>query len=94
MFKSDSDYQRMLNSVQQWHDNPPQVQRPSANQMIAMRLHTPAGEMLPFQHLSVCQLQDKTFVFVVQDNQAVTLEDDPVLFPSDSLITSLRLLQR
>ena len=37
---------------------------------------------------------DKVFVFVVQDGKPVTLEDDASLFPSDKLITALRLIKK
>ena len=48
----------------------------------------------PFQYMSSAYAGDKVFVFVVQDNQAVTLEDDATMFPSDQLITQLRLLEK
>jgi len=60
---------------------------------LAMRLRVREGHKLPFQHLSTALAGDKVFVFVVVKDQAVTLEDDHLLFPSDTLITQLRLLQ-
>lgn len=64
------------------------------NRILCMRLRIPDGGMIPFQHLSTALAGDKVFVFVVQDNQAVTLEDTAALFPSDQLITQLRLLDK
>lgn len=64
------------------------------NKMIAMRLRVPEGNTMPYQDLFTSLAGDKVFVFVVQDNQAVTLEDDAALFPSDTLITQLRLLDK
>jgi hypothetical protein len=37
---------------------------------------------------------EKVFIFVVQDGKPVTLEDDASLFPSDTLITALRLIKK
>ena len=62
--------------------------------MIAMRMRVPEGNTMPYQDLFTSLAGDKVFVFVVQDNQAVTLEDDAALFPSDTLITQLRLLDK
>jgi hypothetical protein len=64
--------------------------------MIATRLHLGPGDKLPFEfieaHRSRCG--EKVFVFVVAGDKAVTLEDEWPLFPSDTLITSLRLLEK
>lgn len=62
--------------------------------MIAMRLRLHEGQKIPYHDLFTSLAGDKVFVFVVQDNQAVTLEDDAALFPSDTLITQLRLLDK
>lgn len=59
---------------------------------IAMRLHLRNGERLPFDHVSTAVTDEKAFVFLVVKKQLVTLEDDINLFPSDTLITQLRLL--
>lgn len=63
-------------------------------EMIAMRLHLQEGMEYPFQHISTAAIADKVFVFVVQNDQSVTLEDDRAMFPSDVLITQLRLLMK
>lgn len=62
--------------------------------LVAMRLRLRDGEKIPFQFFGTALGGDKVFVFVVQDNEAVTLEDSTVMFPSDQLITQLRLLQK
>lgn len=61
--------------------------------MIAMRLRLDDGGGWPFQHISTALANDKVFVFVVQNGQPVTLEDDASLFPSDRLISQLILLK-
>ncbi len=62
--------------------------------MIGMRLRLADGSRFPFDHISSHLCDDKVLVFVVPHNKsdAVILEDDPNLFPSDTLITQLRLL--
>jgi hypothetical protein len=62
--------------------------------MIGMRLRLSNGVRWPYQHLSSALAGEKVFVFVVQDNQPVTLVDEAPMFPSDQLITQLRLLQK
>lgn len=78
--------------------NPPQIDpysnRPSLEAMIFMRMGwVSAGQTVPLQHLSAvkAQKENKVFVFVVHNDQAVIIEDGD-LFPSDMLITKLRLL--
>lgn len=62
--------------------------------MIAMRLRLQHTDWFPYQYLSTALTGDKVFVFVVQDGQPVVLEDDATMFPSDALITQLRLLEK
>lgn len=64
------------------------------HRLLAMRLRLLEGETFPYQDLFTSLAGDKVFVFVVQDNQAVTLEDNATMFPSDQLITQLRLLDK
>ena len=64
------------------------------HKILAMRLRVPEGHNFPYQDLFTSLAGDRVFVFVVQDNQAVTLEDSSALFPSDTLITQLRLLDK
>lgn len=47
----------------------------------------------PFDHVSLHRGKDKVFVFVVVDGQSVTIEDELSMFPSDSLVTKLRMLK-
>lgn len=61
--------------------------------MLAMRLRAELTK-LPYEFIDTHLSGDKVFVFVVQDNQAVTIEDSTALFPSDTLITQLRLLEK
>lgn len=45
-----------------------------------------------YQHLTTAYVGDKVYVFVIQNDQPVILEDDATMFPSDQLITQLRLI--
>ena len=61
---------------------------------IAQRLRVPEGEMVGgFEMIYAHKSGEKVFVFVVDDGKAVTLEDDWTLFPSDRLVTQLRMLK-
>jgi hypothetical protein len=61
--------------------------------LLGWRLRIRPGALVPWQHISTCYLEgNNVFVFVVSNNKAVTIEDDPNLFPSDQLISALRLL--
>ena len=62
--------------------------------MIGMRMHLKDGETYGVDHLSTAVGSTKVFVFVVQDDKPVMLEDSVELFPSDTLITQLRLLSK
>lgn len=62
--------------------------------MLGMRLHVREGDELPFDSIHTSLGKEKVFVFIVQNDQAVTLEDDRHMFPSDVLITQLRLIQK
>lgn len=67
----------------------------SLGEMIAMRLHLDEGSAMPFEHLHAFKLKsDKVAVCVAVDGQAQIIEDDWALFPSDTLITKLRLLEQ
>lgn len=46
----------------------------------------------PFDHVSLHRGKEKVFVFVVTNGQSVTIEDETSMFPSDSLVTRLRML--
>ena len=60
--------------------------------MLAKRLRLHAGSQMPFDFVNVHVGKDKAYVFVVKDGVAVTLEDDHNMYPSDNLITQLRLM--
>lgn len=60
---------------------------------LAMRLRVKEGHKFPFQHISTAWAGDKVFIFVLSKGQPVTFEDDAALFPSDTIITALRLIQ-
>lgn len=62
--------------------------------LIRMRLRIPEGSLLPYQFLATHFAGEEVIVFVVQDGQPVTLRDEAPLFPSDQLITQLRLLEK
>lgn len=62
-------------------------------QMIAMRLRITEGYIMPLPHMSAYVNDKVAIVFVVnKDNKPLAIEDDVNLFPSDALITQLRLL--
>ena len=60
---------------------------------LAMRLRVREGDGFPFRHISTAWAGEKIFIFIVTKNGAVTFEDDAALFPSDTIITALRLIQ-
>ncbi len=62
--------------------------------MLAMRLRINEGEHWGFDSLHTSLGKEKVFVFVVQDDKPATLEDDASMFPSDTLITQLRLIRK
>ena len=53
----------------------------------------PAYKPMPFKHLHACYLDDENVaVVVVVNGKLVTIEDTAAMFPSDALISQLRLL--
>ncbi len=62
------------------------------NQMLEMRLRARLNEM--FEHVNVFKSKTGVHIFVVQGGEAVVLGDDPAMFPSDSLVSQLRLLAK
>lgn len=62
--------------------------------MLAMRLRIKEGVLWGFDHIDTALGKEKVFVFVVQGDKPAVLEDDAALFPSDTLITQLRLIQK
>jgi hypothetical protein len=60
--------------------------------MLKMRMRW--GSKLPFKVTSCHRLShDKAVVFVIHEDRHLTIEDDWALFPSDTLVTQLRLIQ-
>lgn len=51
-----------------------------------------AVRQVPFDHISIHESTSKVFVFVVLDGKATTIEDEAAMFPSDTLVTQLRML--
>lgn len=47
---------------------------------------------IPFDHLAVHKAKEKVILFIVKNGEPITLEDQKELFPSDELVTKLRLL--
>ncbi len=82
---------RMPSAPPPWVETPPTRLQPI--QMIRSRLRLGEGEALGLDHLHAHEDKDMTFVFVVHMGKHVVLEDERTLFPSDQLITSLRLLR-
>jgi hypothetical protein len=62
--------------------------------LISIRLHRDVGAELGFEHIDATRSGDMVFVFVVQCGVPVTIEDSYALFPSDALVTQLRLLEK
>lgn len=65
----------------------------SLRDMIAMRMHWKEGVEIPFAFLEPVRLDhDRIVVFAIANGRPVTIETDSALFPSDELITQLRLI--
>lgn len=57
------------------------------------RLRLQEGERFPLPHLSLYITSEKAVVFLIDKNDSpLIIEDDPALFPSDALVTQIRLL--
>lgn len=62
--------------------------------MIASRLQIPEGALCPFEAIHAHKLNDQRYVvFLVVGGEPLMLEDG-ALFPSDALVTKLRLLEK
>jgi len=67
--------------------------------MLAMRMKWGSyaennfANRVPFDHVSIHHGKEKVYVFVVTQGRPVTLEDEVRLFPSDTLITQLIMLE-
>lgn len=70
----------------------PSSGKPSSAERIHSRLNYGPHETTPFPFFAVHTMgPDKHFVFLVHEGKAVVLEDGE-LFPSDQLITQLRMM--
>ena len=65
-------------------------------QMVGMRLRTPPGAYFGNWHFhkTTRDGEEVVYCFIVNDGRATVLEDGWPLFPSDELITKLRLLEK
>lgn len=45
-----------------------------------------------FEHISLHMSEKTTFIFIVKGGQAVILEDEVEMFPSDKLVAAIKLL--
>jgi hypothetical protein len=85
-------------SIPPWVTNNPIHGGMSGEQMIFMRLYGGQLNATPnqgFDFLSAYRFaEDRVAIFVCNNGKYVVLEDDHNLFPSDSLITQLRILAK
>jgi len=61
--------------------------------MLSIRMRV-SVDNLPFDDIYTSLGKEKVFVFVVQNGVPIIFEDDIGLFPSDTLVTQLRLIQK
>lgn len=73
------------------HDVYKHMYNPDPEYMIYMRMHAKEGSRL-FEFMRVHMCSDKAVVFIVHQDQPIMIEDDLGLFPSDALISKLKLL--
>lgn len=60
-----------------------------------MRMNWNGENPKTFEHINIKPLSTKVLVWVItKDFQSVVIEDDPSLYPSDTLITQLRMLEK
>ena len=91
-----NDYARMVGSAPRrpaYHNDGIESPR-YREQMLAMRMRLREGDKFPFDAIHVALGKEKVFVFVLQNDNPVTFEDDLSLFPSDTLVTQLRLIAK
>lgn len=85
--------EKIMNQAQIVRDTPYQMGSDlNRMRMLMMRLRINESYSLPLDHISTGLGGDHVFVFVVKDGKPVTLTDDAAMFPSDALVTQLRLL--
>ncbi len=72
---------------------PPKFSETRLRSMLDSRMGWDAGERCPFKSVLAVKISDEqAAVFVAFSGDAVVLKDDLNLFPSDTLITQLRLI--
>lgn len=62
--------------------------------LLFMRLEIPEGQKIPFEFLEFMKGKDCVYVMVArtEEDKPIVIEDDVSLFPSDTLVTQLRLM--
>ena len=60
--------------------------------MLAMRMRWDTGVSTGLEFISAHKGNELVFIFLVREGQPMILEDDANMFPSDALITKLRLM--
>jgi hypothetical protein len=65
----------------------------SSYEKLAVRLDIAAGETFPFEHTHIVETSEEVCLLIKHNDKVVLLRDDINLFPSDTLIASIRLLQ-
>lgn len=61
-------------------------------EMLSMRLFGGRPDPLPFPFAKAHKAGDQVFVFIVKGEEGMMLKDDAKMFPSDGLVTQIRLL--
>lgn len=69
---------------------------PSNLDKLSMRMGWYGSRIKTFEHIDIVALPTKVLVWAITngDFQSVVIEDDVSMFPSDTLITQLRLLEK
>lgn len=60
--------------------------------MLAMRLRLHDGQQFPFDFIMPCRSGEKVVLFLIVKGEPTFMEDGMDLYPSDALITKLRLI--
>lgn len=82
-----------INTIQKYIEAQQAANYESGSQMIAalnIRLRADTNKL--FDRIVACKSQEKAFVFIVKDGKAAVLEDEWTLYPSDRLITQIRMI--
>ena len=60
--------------------------------MLAMRFRLEDGQQFPFEFIMPTKTKDKVVVFLIINGEPTHVEDDWGMYPSDALVTKLRLI--